>query len=259
MRTRKAKLFFALLLCLFVLAGCGGHSGSGPTPTTQWQYTALGDSIGAGLIATTGYVPRYRSYVATDTSASVTLTNLSVSGWTSGNLLNALNNDSNFRAQISSAQVVTWDIGGNDLLDAIDRFNKGTCGGADNQDCMRSAVTTFNSNWDATVTKILSFRDKNSTIIRTMDIYNPFVATLKTNGTFATVNPYLTQINAHIASSAAANGIPVAQVHTAFNGAAGDEDPIAKGYIALDGVHPNDNGHKVIADAFRTLGYAPLK
>ena len=34
---------------------------------------------------------------------------------------------------------------------------------------------------------------------------------------------------------------------------------IAKGLITLDGIHPNDNGHRVIADALRALGYAPLK
>jgi lysophospholipase L1-like esterase len=38
-----------------------------------------------------------------------------------------------------------------------------------------------------------------------------------------------------------------------------DQDPILKGLITVDGIHPNDNGHKAIADALRALGYAPLK
>jgi lysophospholipase L1-like esterase len=50
----------------------------------------------------------------------------------------------------------------------------------------------------------------------------------------------------------------MAQVHLAFNGPNGEEDPIAKGLITGDGIHPNDNGHKAIADALRALGYAPL-
>ena len=37
------------------------------------------------------------------------------------------------------------------------------------------------------------------------------------------------------------------------------EDPSDKGYITFDGLHPNDNGHKVIADLFRDLDYAPLR
>ena len=66
-------------------------------------------------------------------------------------------------------------------------------------------------------------------------------------------------MNQHIAASAKANGIPMAQVHLAFNGPNGEQDPLAEGLIALDGIHPNNNGHKAIADALRALGYGPLK
>jgi lysophospholipase L1-like esterase len=78
-------------------------------------------------------------------------------------------------------------------------------------------------------------------------------------GTFNTVEPFLDEVNQHIAASAQANGIPMAQVHLAFNGPSGTEDPIAKGLIAIDGVHPNDAGHEAIANALRQLGYAPLR
>jgi hypothetical protein len=37
-------------------------------------------------------------------------------------------------------------------------------------------------------------------------------------GTFSEVEPYLDQVNQHIAASAKAVGIPMAQVHLAFNG-----------------------------------------
>ena len=49
-----------------------------------------------------------------------------------------------------------------------------------------------------------------------------------------------------------------AAVHLAFNGAAGTQDPIAAGLLASDGFHPNDVGHKAIADQLRALAYAPL-
>ncbi len=190
---------------------------------------------------------------------TVSLTDLGVNGAHSGDLLRSLQNDPNYRSHVSSSQVVTWDIGGDDLLHAVKLFRNGQCGGADNQDCLRSAVASFIPNWDAIVQQILALRDKNMTIIRTMDIYNPFVAELMVDGTFSTVEPYLDQVNQHIATSAKANGIPIAQVHLAFNGPNGDQDPVAKDLIALDGIHPNNNGHKAIADALRALGYGPLK
>lgn len=219
----------------------------------------MGDSLAFGALAIEGYVLRYHGYIESDTNQNVTLTNLAQNGWHSGDLLNALQNDANFRSAVSSAQVVTWDIGGDDLLHAVGEFKNGTCGGADNQDCLRSAVASFIPNWDAIVAQILSLRDPKQTIIRTMDVYNPFIAQEMATGTFSVVKPYLDQVDAHIAASAAANGIPMAAVYRAFNGPNGDEDPVAKGYIALDGIHPNDVGHKVMADLLRSLRYAPLK
>ncbi len=246
-------------LCLVLLAGCGNGPGSGSS-STHWQYTALGDSLAVGVLDSQGgYVRRYDTYIMTDTGMTVSLNDLGVNGAHSGDLLKSLQNDPNYRSHVSSSQVVTWDIGGDDLLHAINLFRNGQCGGADNQDCLRSAVASFIPSWDAIIQQILALRDKNTTIIRTMDIYNPFVAELMVKGTFSTVEPYLDQVNQHIAASAKANGIPMAQVHLAFNGPNGEQDPVAKGLITVDGIHPNDNGHKTIADALRALGYGPLK
>ena len=44
-----------------------------------------------------------------------------------------------------------------------------------------------------------------------MDIYNPYVASDMKNGIFDTLEPYLDEVNNYIHSTAAANGIPVAE------------------------------------------------
>lgn len=62
----------------------------------QWKYTALGDSLATGYLATQGYVPRYQSGIQTDTGVGVALNNLGQNGWASGNLLNALRTNSIF-------------------------------------------------------------------------------------------------------------------------------------------------------------------
>ena len=255
----KSKCWISVfvLFFLFVPVGCGsGTTGNGSGPT--WQYAPMGDSLAAGALAQEGYVPRYATYVNTDTGSNVTTLNMGIPGWQSGDLLNALQNDPIFRNQVSGADVVTWDIGGNDLANAHDKFTAGTCGGTDNQDCLRSAVSTFEPNWDAIVTEILKLRNPSKTIIRTMDIYDPYVAADMKSGIFATIEPYLDEVNNHIHTNAQANSIPVAAVHQAFNGADGTTDPGTLGLIAADGFHPNDAGHKVIADQLRTLAYAPL-
>src|SRR6185437_9515260 len=109
--------------CL-VLAGCGNGTGPGSVPK-NWQYTALGDSLAVGVLDSQGgYVRRYDADITTDTGVTVSLTDLGVNGAHSGDLLKSLQNDPIFRSHISSSQVVSWDIGGDDLLHAINLFRQ---------------------------------------------------------------------------------------------------------------------------------------
>jgi lysophospholipase L1-like esterase len=248
-----------LAIVLLCIVGCGGGSTSGSGSNSNWKYVAMGDSLAVGLIAQQGYVQRYANYTEIDNTVTVSVQNLGVSGWQSADLLNALRNDTNFRNAVSAAQVITWDIGGNDLAHAFRQFVNGDCGGVDQQQCFRDAVANFEANWDAIVSELRSLNDPGKNIFRTMDIYNPFVAEQNALGVFDQTTVYLDQVNAHIQQSAQLNGIFMAKVHEAFNGASGREDPIGKGLLAADLFHANDNGHKVMADAMRVLGYAPTR
>lgn len=247
---------------------------NGAQAQQQWQYTAMGDSIATAytVSAGSGYVPTYQSYIQTDTGAVVTLYNLGQNGWTSTSLLNALRTNSVFENAVIQSDVVTWNIGINDLMFARNTYKNRKCGGADNQDCLRSMVTKFNSNWDAIIAEILVRRSSSNTIIRTIDIYNPWVKTdISKNTTqdrnetnpkgndFQIIKYYLDQMNAHIAASATTFGIPSAQVYLAFNGVSGSDDPLAKGLVGSDELHPTVAGHKLIADLLRGLGYTPLR
>jgi len=218
----------------------------------------LGDSLADGVLAQQGYVERYANDVNLDTGANVETTNLGVPGWHSGDLLNAIQTDPVFRSHITDSQVLTWDVGGDDLANAHSNFDNMTCGGPDNQECLRDTVATLEQNWSAIISQLLALRATSNTIIRTMDLYNPYVAADMQAGTFDTLEPYLDQVNNYIRSTAEGNGIAVANVHQAFNGADGRTDAGAQGLLAADGFHPNDAGHKVIADQLRALGYQPL-
>jgi lysophospholipase L1-like esterase len=224
-----------------------------------WQYTALGDSLAAGLNDSQGgYVPRFRNYVQADTGATVNLINRGVSGWTSADLLNALRTDETLRTQIANSQIVTWNIGANDFQDAVNRYSTGTCGGADNQDCIRATVASFKANWNAIIAQILSLRSPSNTIIRTMDNYNPAVDLARAFGVLPVIKPYLDDINRFIVLSAISNRIPTALVYQAFNGLNGEIDAGRRGYLSADGIHPNNTGHDVIAGQFRATSYQPL-
>ncbi|HEV2801521.1 MAG TPA: DUF4214 domain-containing protein [Pyrinomonadaceae bacterium] len=224
-----------------------------------WQYTALGDSLAAGLNDSQGGYPvRFRNYVQTDTGVAVTLNNRGVSGWTSADLLQALRTDETLRAQIANSQIVTWNIGANDFQDALLRYQAGTCGGADNQDCIRSTVASFKTNWNAINAQILSLRSPQNTILRTMDNYNPAVDLARLFGVLHIIKPYFDDVNRYIFVNSISNRILSARVYHAFNGINGESDAGRRGYLSSDGVHPNDTGHDIIASEFRALGYQPL-
>ncbi len=235
---------------------------------TTWNYTALGDSLCYGLWAFPGnsYVSRYRNFVQTDYNVTANLNNQGVNGWTSADLLNALLTNTNFRTAVTNARVITWDIGGNDLLAARSTYKSSACGGADNQDCLRSTLATFKTNWTAIMREILLLRGSN-VVISTMDMYNPYIVTDNASNTwpndgglndYQAFKPYLDELNNYIHTTATLNNIPCARVFVAFNGASGAEDPVSKGYISgLDGLHPNDSGHSIIATQFRTASIIP--
>ena len=257
-----------LRLILVVVLLFGASQGTTLAAPASWDYVALGDSLATGFGAFKGYVPRYDAYIESDTGVAVTRTNLGRNGWTSSQLLSALSSDPTFRSAIREAEIVTWNIGGNDLRAARNSYKKGTCGGIDNQDCLRASVATLKTNWTAITAEVLELRSTSDTIVRTMDIYNPYVRTDMVSDTwrqndrgkndFQVFKKYLDRVNRHIATTSYTERVPYAPVYLAFNGSLGDEDPRSKGYLSFDGVHPNDSGHRVIADELRMLGYAPL-
>jgi lysophospholipase L1-like esterase len=218
------------------------------------RYAALGDSLTASCWVTpTCWVNTYASDLNADLHVDTSTTNLGVYGATSAQLLNQAEHDSVARAAIAGADVVTYDGGFNDFVNARVAYLNGTCGGADDQDCLRAMVASFDSNWDRLVSEIRALAP--GAMRRTMTTYYSVSAFDEAHGYYDALNPYLSQINAHILSDPEAS---VADVHLAYNGASGADDPITKGYILPDNVHPTEVGHAVIADLVRGFGYREL-
>ena len=256
----KVVLVVALCAVSPTLVGAAG----------SWTYAAFGDSVPFGAFASLGrgYVPLYSKAVAVDNGVTVNRYNLSVPGWRSRDLRDALRGNAVFRLTAFSSRVISVSIGGGDLSSARDLYKQGICGGVDNEDCMRGTVSALQANWDSILSSILTLRRSRPTIVRTMDIYNPFVNRDKASDSwpaggdgvsdFDELKPYLDEVNAYIASSSTARGVLVAPVYYWFNGPNGDEDPDDKGLLAFDDFHPNDRGHALMASLLRDLGYSTV-
>jgi lysophospholipase L1-like esterase len=214
-------------------------STAAPAPPDELDYVALGDSLAAGVGADRGYVDRYAAHIAEDTGARVRTVNLGVSGQTSPELLAALRNDRKVHRALAGAEVVTLNIGLNDLGRAGQAYESGACGGEDGERCLRVAVDEVGKNWEAIVAEILTLVRRDEVIVRTPGLgYVPRAG--------ADARTYLDEVNRRIAAIADQNGIP----HT--------EIRLGQGGMSPDGIHPNAAGHATIAEKLRDLGYGYL-
>ena len=253
-----------LVSALVLLAGaCAPPGTPAVTPTEAtptWDYVALGDSVPAGYgVGGRSYVVYYAEHMEADLGVKVTVHNWGGGGLSSDGLLVMLRNNQELRNAISEAEVVTFEIGANDMKVPLQVYRFGSCGGADNLDCCRERLTSFRANFDAIIAEILSLRSTTDTIIRTMEYGYPWVNRDKELGIYEDLKPcFVEAFSEHIVQAASEHNIPVARVYLAFNGPNGDEDPGDKGYMQSDGEHPSEAGHALIADLHRELGYEPL-
>jgi lysophospholipase L1-like esterase len=259
---KKIAAVLVLLMAFFVA--------SSPALAASWNYTAFGDSLayGSGATNNQGYTDLYKNYLETDNQATVTLYNLGVPGWKSTDLLSALKTNSTFRQAAAGSDVITIDIGGNDLLQAVYLYKSGICGGEKNNKCLKTAFKKMKSNWGKIFKLVRKLRNKKPTIIRTMNLYYSSVTSDQNSDSysgdgyssdFAFFNPYLLKANSSLRKIALKKKILTADVHLIFNGASGTEDPQIKGYICNDGLHPNDTGYQLMSGALRGLGYTMSK
>jgi lysophospholipase L1-like esterase len=110
------------------------------------------------------------------------------------------------------------------------------------------------ANIDAVLVELLELRDGESRGIRTLDLYLPFMEDPGVGPHLDELRPYLDRLNDHVAQITDEHGVAVAEVEAAFHGPAGDADPVARGLISEDGLHPSNRGHEVIAQELAALG-----
>ncbi len=218
------------------------------------QYVAVGDSLtSSGSDSADGWVSLYAADIDRDLRTNTRVTNLGEYGAPSAKTADAVEHSAAVRSAVRNADLVSINAGINDFHFARGAFISNTCGGADNQDCLRALVKEFDANWDRLVAGIRALGPNAA--LRAMNIYYGFAGEDERSGRFATLNVYLAQMNAHIESNP---GGPLTDVHRLYNGADGADDPADKGYLLADKVHSTAPAHRATADAFRALGYAGL-
>jgi lysophospholipase L1-like esterase len=265
---RRITVVVAGILVLGLLTGSRPASAEpDPAPLGRPLYLALGNSlavgVGASTPAVTGYVPQLyellRQQLACQPAGrpscrSLALRNLGVGGATSTTLLatqlpaavaelQARNHDPNPHNDV---QVVTVDIGGNDLFGVV----SSACAAGPTPECValiQARLEAFAANF-ALILGELRAAAGPGTVIIAMTYYNPLpscrLASLAPladavleGGPGVTVG-----LNDLIRSIAAAHGVLVAETY----GQLGPGELVG----GSDCLHPNDAGYQVITEAF---------
>jgi len=222
-------------------------------------YLALGDSIGFGVGATNpstlGYAGLTLEALRTSDryrDRGLTLVNLSVPGATSSDLLlpngqvvSAVSEIQKREEDASSlddnVEIISLNIGGNDLLSLIAPDSPCFADAAADAciDKFGEVLSTLQGNIEASL-KALRDAAPNARIV-VLDLYNPYSGTGDPREIIADLG--VGQVNGVVAAAAADPDLNVdtASVFQFFQGR-GDQ------WIAADGLHPNDDGHIVVAE-----------
>src|SRR5689334_2359850 len=117
----KSEQFAVLLIPDAAFIFLGRHKNTEPEQQQpKVKYVAMGDSLAIGLITLgSGYVNQYCSWLLKNRyPQGIDLVNLGTSGWKSGDILKALQENQHYMNAVQSADILTLDVGGNDLLGA---------------------------------------------------------------------------------------------------------------------------------------------
>ena len=248
MKTRKTVLVIALGVGVLLLLGtCVTTETLLPDVAGKtWDYVILGSFIG------TCWAENYGALMESDLGVKIVYHSYSIIEQTVGQLLqNVIKNDE-LREDIRTAEVITIGSGFADMyVNAIMGYTLG----AYNRQEMEQKVKAFRETYNSMLDEVLTLASPSDTIIRTMDFYYPYVGKDQEKGIYNQNKRYWQKFNKSIVQAARKRGIPVATVFAAYNGLDGNDDPVDKGYIAGDRLHPSEEGMKVIAEEFRKLGY----
>src|SRR3990170_5468962 len=263
MRWLSAAAPFVALLA----AACGRGGESAPPPdgvSGPGAYIALGDSLSEGVGASVRGESDFVSRVRDSLPGEFELLNIGESGDTSGDLIShghldqAVDEVERRRDDDNAdndVKLVTLEIGGNDLLNIFfDLVLPGTCpslaASLANPRCveaLRDALDEFGPNLAAAIDRL---QEANPDLpVALMTLYNPFsgglqpvdeIADLALEGAEGTEFPE--GLNDIIRAEGREQGVILVDWFPLFEGKAGR-------YIYDDLIHPNDEGHRVMAEA----------
>lgn len=243
-KTSKVTIYFTasiLVLLIFFIVFIVQYLNHRPL-----DYVAFGDSLAQGY----PYYTENKAYSYTDFiykqlnnmeeyKNKVSYTNYGISGFTSSDLLTQIS-DHDVSLTVSKADIITINIGGNDMLRALNKYSL---------DDYESILGTIDKYADNLVEIFTQLRGKNPTAhIYMSNLFMPSIKDEK-NIDYDKARYIVSYLNRIITNTSKPYNIKVVQVESIFKG---HEYGTSDSWF-FDPIHPNQRGYSEMAKPFVTV------
>ncbi len=237
-------------------ASSSGALGSGPGATEArgsglgpLAVVALGDSVpSATSCGCTGFVELLAAQLATLTGRSFLVHNDATDGWTTADVLAALDAVPT-RADLQQADLAVIEIGANDF--DLSRLGDPACVPAATSPCWASTMAAMRTRLDRIVRTVQQLDENPRLRVAVVGYWNVTVDGVvgrSRGAAFVRDSDRLTRVvNGVVAEVAASRRATYVDAYTPLKGEDGALDPT--GYLLADGDHPNQGGYDVLAQA----------
>jgi hypothetical protein len=256
----KTHIFLPILLCAGLLIGACSKQPS-LLDMQEWDLVWISDSSGWDVAEV------YAAMIEEDTGIKVNVHDNWIGGLPAARVYHALMGEptasftlERLADELREAEVIvfygnpeeSWEEGNPADWLCVNDIGKNYV-----NNCEMETFDSYIQILEGIYARIFELRAGQPTIVRAFDAYNPLIARFREEGSYEACKACWANYNAAIHQAAASYNVPVAEVALAWNGPDWDQDPVAMGYTK-DGIHPNEEGARVIAQALRVLGYDPV-
>ena len=230
---------------------------------TSWDLVAIGDSTptGYGVGLDHSYVQVYAGYIEEDLGVDITVHNRAtnstrtVAGW-----VDVVRNNQELREDLRNAEVITIWLGWHDVIPNIGIGRGGPCyKRADEVDvgCLGGVTKPMQQGFDKLLSEIVSLASPDETLILIADVGIPglFVERWTEYGTLDLLKQHAYEVwRDYIIQAASKHKVHVVGTYEVINGPNGDQ-VLPPEFSNPDGLHFSVQGHRLIADLHREVGY----
>jgi acyl-CoA thioesterase-1 len=210
----------------------------------RWSLVALGDSVPSGANCNCNPYPALLAGgLQASTGHSVKAINDAADGFTTSDVLSQLTSDPTVMAHVRAADVITVEIGANDIP-----YSR-SCG--DVAKCYLPSVPGVRKALTAIVSHLRSLKAGHRAVIVLLDYWSIWLggkyAAARGPAYVITADTMTDAVNSAIRSVALSTGAAYVDLRAAFKGPDYTDDETQ--FLSNDGDHPSASGHRLIAEA----------